>query len=190
MQIQPGDTPPPVMSFFGFRGRAPAAGKLLHHSTNERTHDIIRANLDRSPMYAGIIEGIGPRYCPSIEDKINRFADKTSHQIFLEPEGLNSTELYPNGISTSPPLTLQLDLIHSISGLENAHVTRPGYAIEYDYFDPQDLRHSLETKFVHNLSLLAKSTAPQATKKRALRVCLRALMRIARERPRCLDAAS
>jgi tRNA uridine 5-carboxymethylaminomethyl modification enzyme len=151
MQVQPGDTPLPVMSFLGSVAEHPQQVNCYITHTNERTHDIIRANLDRSPMYAGIIEGIGPRYCPSIEDKINRFADKTSHQIFLEPEGLNSTELYPNGISTSLPFDVQLDLIHSISGLENAHVTRPGYAIEYDYFDPQDLRHSLETKFVQNL---------------------------------------
>lgn len=151
MQVQPGDTPLPVMSFLGSVAEHPEQVNCYITHTNERTHDIIRANLDRSPMYAGVIEGIGPRYCPSIEDKINRFADKTSHQIFMEPEGLNSNELYPNGISTSLPFDVQLDLIHSIQGLENAHVTRPGYAIEYDYFDPQDLRHSLETKFVNNL---------------------------------------
>jgi tRNA uridine 5-carboxymethylaminomethyl modification enzyme len=119
--------------------------------TNERTHDIIRNNLDRSPMYAGVIEGIGPRYCPSIEDKVTRFADKNSHQIFVEPEGLNSNELYPNGISTSLPFDVQIELIHSMVGFENAHITRPGYAIEYDFFDPQDLKHSLETRFVNNL---------------------------------------
>lgn len=151
MQVQPGDTPLPVMSFMGNVNEHPQQINCYITHTNERTHDIIRANLDRSPMYAGVIEGIGPRYCPSIEDKITRFADKTSHQIFVEPEGLNSTELYPNGISTSLPFDVQLDLIHSISGFENAHITRPGYAIEYDYFDPQDLRHSLETKFVNNL---------------------------------------
>ena len=119
--------------------------------TNERTHEIIRNNLHRSPMFAGVIEGIGPRYCPSIEDKVTRFADKTSHQVFVEPEGLTSMELYPNGISTSLPFDVQLEYIHSIRGFENAHITRPGYAIEYDYFNPQDLRHSLETKFVNNL---------------------------------------
>lgn len=151
MQVQPGDTPLPVMSFLGSVAEHPQQVNCYITHTNERTHDIIRANLHRSPMYAGVIEGIGPRYCPSIEDKINRFADKTSHQIFVEPEGLNSTELYPNGISTSLPFDVQLDLIHSITGFENAHITRPGYAIEYDYFNPQDLRHSLETKFVHNL---------------------------------------
>lgn len=151
MQEQAGDTPLPVMSFLGNVSEHPQQINCYITHTNERTHDIIRANLDRSPMYAGVIEGVGPRYCPSIEDKIMRFADKTSHQIFVEPEGLNSNELYPNGISTSLPFDVQLDLIHSITGFENAHVTRPGYAIEYDFFDPQDLRHSLETKFVHNL---------------------------------------
>ena len=151
MQIQPGDTPLPVMSYLGDVSEHPQQINCYITHTNERTHDVIRANLDRSPMYAGVIEGIGPRYCPSIEDKIMRFADKTSHQIFMEPEGLNSNELYPNGISTSLPFDVQLDLVHSIRGLENAHITRPGYAIEYDYFNPQDLRHSLETKFVNNL---------------------------------------
>ncbi|WP_430460765.1 tRNA uridine-5-carboxymethylaminomethyl(34) synthesis enzyme MnmG [Thalassolituus sp. LLYu03] len=151
MQEQPGDTPLPVMSFMGSVAEHPQQVNCYITHTNERTHDIIRANLHRSPMYAGVIEGIGPRYCPSIEDKINRFADKTSHQVFVEPEGLNSTELYPNGISTSLPFDVQLDLIHSIRGFENAHVTRPGYAIEYDYFDPQQLKHSLETKCMNNL---------------------------------------
>ncbi len=151
MQAQPGDTPLPVMSYMGHVSEHPEQVNCYITHTNERTHEIIRANLDRSPMYAGVIEGIGPRYCPSIEDKIMRFADKTSHQIFVEPEGLNSNELYPNGISTSLPFDVQLDLIHSIKGFENAHITRPGYAIEYDYFNPQDLRHSLETKFVNNL---------------------------------------
>ena len=151
MQVQPGDAPLPVMSFMGSVDEHPEQVNCYITHTNERTHEIIRNNLDRSPMYAGVIEGIGPRYCPSIEDKITRFADKTSHQVFVEPEGLNSNELYPNGISTSLPFDVQLDLIHSIRGFENAHVTRPGYAIEYDYFDPQDLKHSLETKFVNNL---------------------------------------
>ena len=151
MQEQPGDTPLPVMSFMGSVSEHPQQVSCYIAHTNERTHDIIRANLDRSPMFAGVIEGVGPRYCPSIEDKVTRFADKTSHQVFVEPEGLNSNELYPNGISTSLPFDVQLDLIHSIPGFENAHITRPGYAIEYDYFDPQDLKHSLETKFVNNL---------------------------------------
>ncbi|MCW8856843.1 MAG: tRNA uridine-5-carboxymethylaminomethyl(34) synthesis enzyme MnmG, partial [Kangiella sp.] len=115
------------------------------------THDIIRSGLDRSPMYSGVIEGVGPRYCPSIEDKIMRFSDKNSHQIFVEPEGLNSNELYPNGISTSLPFDVQMDLVRSIKGFENAHITRPGYAIEYDYFDPRDLKASLETKFIKGL---------------------------------------
>jgi len=151
MQEQPGDTPLPVMSFMGSVSEHPQQVSCYIAHTNERTHDIIRANLDRSPMFAGVIEGVGPRYCPSIEDKVTRFADKTSHQVFVEPEGLNSNELYPNGISTSLPFDVQLDLIHSIPGFKNAHITRPGYAIEYDYFDPQDLKHSLETKFVNNL---------------------------------------
>jgi tRNA uridine 5-carboxymethylaminomethyl modification enzyme len=151
MEEQAGDTPLPVMSFMGSVDEHPEQVSCFITHTNERTHEIIRNNLHRSPMYAGVIEGIGPRYCPSIEDKVTRFADKTSHQIFVEPEGLNSNELYPNGISTSLPFDVQLDLIHSMVGFENAHITRPGYAIEYDYFDPQDLKHSLETKFVNNL---------------------------------------
>jgi tRNA uridine 5-carboxymethylaminomethyl modification enzyme len=151
MQEQPGDTPLPVMSFMGSVDQHPEQVSCYITHTNEKVHDIIRANLDRSPMYAGVIEGVGPRYCPSIEDKVMRFADKNSHQIFVEPEGLNSNELYPNGISTSLPFDVQLDMIHSMVGFENAHITRPGYAIEYDYFNPQDLKHSLETKYVPNL---------------------------------------
>lgn len=151
MQEQAGDTPLPVMSFMGSVDEHPEQISCYITHTNEKTHDIIRNNLDRSPMYAGVIEGVGPRYCPSIEDKVMRFADKDSHQIFVEPEGLNSNELYPNGISTSLPFDVQLDLIHSMTGFENAHITRPGYAIEYDYFNPQDLKHSLETRFVNNL---------------------------------------
>ena len=151
MQVQPGDLPLPVMSFMGNVNEHPEQVNCYITHTNERTPEIIRANLDRSPMYAGVIEGIGPRYCPSIEDKVMRFADKNSHQIFIEPEGLRTHELYPNGISTSLPFDVQLDLIHSMVGLEKAHITRPGYAIEYDYFNPQDLKHNLETKFVPNL---------------------------------------
>ena len=151
MQEQPGDTPLPVMSFMGSVDQHPEQVSCYITHTNEKVHDIIRANLDRSPMYAGVIEGVGPRYCPSIEDKVMRFADKNSHQIFVEPEGLNSNELYPNGISTSLPFDVQLNMIHSMVGFENAHITRPGYAIEYDYFNPQDLKHSLETKYVPNL---------------------------------------
>ena len=151
MTEQPGDTPLPVMSFLGNRAQHPEQVSCWITHTNSKTHEIIAKNLDRSPMYAGVIEGIGPRYCPSIEDKIHRFADKDSHQIFLEPEGLKTHELYPNGISTSLPFDVQLDLVHSIRGMENAHIIRPGYAIEYDYFDPRDLKYSLETKVIHGL---------------------------------------
>jgi len=151
MGLQPGDTPTPVMSYMGSLAQHPEQICCYVTRTNERTHDIIRSGFDRSPMYTGVIEGTGPRYCPSIEDKINRFADKDSHQIFVEPEGLTTHELYPNGISTSLPFDVQIDLIRSIEGFENAHITRPGYAIEYDYFNPQDLKHSLETKFIENL---------------------------------------
>ena len=151
MTEQPGDTPLPVMSFMGSREQHPEQVSCWITHTNAKTHEIISQNLDRSPMYAGVIEGVGPRYCPSIEDKIHRFADKDSHQIFLEPEGLKTNELYPNGISTSLPFDVQLDLVHSIRGMENAYITRPGYAIEYDYFDPRDLKYSLETKVIAGL---------------------------------------
>ncbi len=148
---QPGDEPVPVFSFLGSAEAHPRQVSCWITHTNERTHEIIRDGLDRSPMFTGVIEGVGPRYCPSIEDKVTRFAEKSSHQIFLEPEGLNTHEVYPNGVSTSLPYDIQLDLIHSMKGLENAHVTRPGYAIEYDYFDPQGLKSSLETKALSNL---------------------------------------
>jgi len=151
LEEQPGDSPVPVMSYLGNREMHPDQVSCHIAHTNERTHEIIFANLDRSPMYSGSIEGVGPRYCPSIEDKVHRFADKASHQIFIEPEGLDTHELYPNGISTSLPFDVQLEVVRSIKGLENAHITRPGYAIEYDFFDPRDLKHTLETKFVHNL---------------------------------------
>ena len=151
MAIQPGDSPRPVMSYLGNREQHPQQISCYVTKTNERTHDIIRSGLDRSPMYTGVIEGTGPRYCPSIEDKIHRFSEKDSHQIFVEPEGLTTHELYPNGISTSLPFDVQLELVRSIKGFENAHITRPGYAIEYDYFNPQDLKQSLETKFIENL---------------------------------------
>ncbi len=151
MQAQPGDTPRPVMSFLGSRAMHPQQVNCWITHTNLQTHDIIRGGLDRSPMYTGVIEGVGPRYCPSIEDKIHRFADKDSHQVFIEPEGLSTHELYPNGISTSLPFDVQIALVRSIRGMENAHITRPGYAIEYDYFNPQDLRHTLETKVIANL---------------------------------------
>ena len=151
MSEQPGDNPEPVFSFLGSVNQHPAQLPCWMTSTNARTHDIIRANLDRSPMYSGVIEGVGPRYCPSIEDKIHRFADKDSHNIFLEPEGLTTHEIYPNGISTSLPFDVQLDIVRSIRGLENANILRPGYAIEYDYFDPRNLKSSLETKSIGGL---------------------------------------
>lgn len=151
MQEQPGDFPTPVMSYMGSVEQHPQQIPCFITKTTEQTHDIIRGGFDRSPMFTGVIEGTGPRYCPSIEDKINRFADKDSHQIFVEPEGLSTHELYPNGISTSLPFDVQLNLVRSIPGFENAHITRPGYAIEYDFFNPQDLKHSLETKFVKGL---------------------------------------
>jgi tRNA uridine 5-carboxymethylaminomethyl modification enzyme len=148
---QPGDTPTPVMSYLGSRDMHPRQVSCHITHTNEHSHQLIRDNLERSPMFSGVIEGVGPRYCPSIEDKVHRFADKDSHQIFLEPEGLDTHELYPNGISTSLPFDVQLQVVRSIRGLENAHITRPGYAIEYDFFDPRDLKHSLETRCLHNL---------------------------------------
>lgn len=151
MQEQPGDTPTPYFSYISEKNSHPQQIPCFITYTNEKTHDVIRGGLDRSPMYSGVIEGIGPRYCPSIEDKIVRFADKDKHQIFIEPEGLTTHEVYPNGISTSLPFDVQVDLVRSIAGLENAHITRPGYAIEYDYFDPRDLKQSLETKFVNGL---------------------------------------
>jgi tRNA uridine 5-carboxymethylaminomethyl modification enzyme len=151
LEAQWGDTPRPVMSYLGNQGQHPQQVCCWITHTNEKTHAIIRGGLDRSPMYTGVIEGIGPRYCPSIEDKVHRFSDKNSHQIFVEPEGLNTHELYPNGISTSLPFDVQLNLVRSIKGFENAHMTRAGYAIEYDYFEPRDLKHSLETKFVAGL---------------------------------------
>ena len=152
MEEQPGDLDPvPVFSFLGRPEQHPQQLPCWITHTNSRTHDIIRGGLDRSPMYTGVIEGVGPRYCPSIEDKIHRFASKESHQIFLEPEGLTTNEFYPNGISTSLPFDVQLELVHSIRGMENAHILRPGYAIEYDYFDPRGLKASLESKAIEGL---------------------------------------
>jgi len=152
MEEQPGDLDPvPVFSVMGSAALHPQQLPCWITHTNAHTHDIIRAGLDRSPMYTGVIEGVGPRYCPSIEDKIHRFADKDAHQIFLEPEGLTTNEFYPNGISTSLPFDVQLDLVHSMRGLENAHILRPGYAIEYDYFDPRGLKSSLETRAIQGL---------------------------------------
>ncbi len=152
LEEQPGDLDPiPVFSYMGNVAMHPRQLPCWITHTNARTHDIIRGGLDRSPMYSGVIEGVGPRYCPSIEDKIHRFADKQSHQVFLEPEGLDTHEVYPNGVSTSLPFDVQLDLIHSLPGLENAHIMRPGYAIEYDYFDPRGLKSTLETKAISGL---------------------------------------
>ncbi|HSD96416.1 MAG TPA: tRNA uridine-5-carboxymethylaminomethyl(34) synthesis enzyme MnmG [Sulfuricaulis sp.] len=151
LAAQPGDEPTPVFSFMGSRAEHPRQVACHITYTNERTHEIIRAGLDRSPMYTGVIEGVGPRYCPSVEDKVMRFADKDRHQIFVEPEGLNTHEVYPNGISTSLPFDVQWDLVRSIKGFENAVITRPGYAIEYDYFDPRDLQPTLETKALPGL---------------------------------------
>lgn len=148
---QPGDSPVPVFSFLGDAAQHPAQVNCYIAKTNEKTHDIIRSQLSRSAMYGGMIEGIGPRYCPSIEDKVVRFADKESHQIFIEPEGLGVHEVYPNGISNSLPFDVQLDFLRSMHGLENAHITRPGYAIEYDFFDPRDLQATLETKIIAGL---------------------------------------
>lgn len=151
LQAQPGDTPTPVFSFLGKREQHPPQVSCHITHTNQQTHEIIRGGLARSPMYAGVIEGVGPRYCPSIEDKIVRFADKDSHQIFIEPEGLDTHEIYPNGISTSLPFDIQYQLVRSMKGFENAHITRPGYAIEYDFFDPRDLTSSLQTKYIEGL---------------------------------------
>ena len=151
LETQHGDNPTPVFSFMGNRAEHPTQIPCFITHTNEKTHDVIRENLDRSPMYAGVIEGIGPRYCPSIEDKVMRFADKNSHQIFIEPEGLTTHELYPNGISTSLPFDVQMQIVRSMKGFENAHIVRPGYAIEYDFFDPRDLKQTYETKFIKGL---------------------------------------
>lgn len=151
LEQQHGDTPIPVFSFMGKKEDHPMQIPCFITHTNEKTHDVIRNNLDRSPMYSGVIEGIGPRYCPSIEDKVMRFADKNSHQIFIEPEGLTTTELYPNGISTSLPFDVQVKIVQSMNGFENAQIMRPGYAIEYDFFDPRDLKQSYETKFINGL---------------------------------------
>ena len=151
LQEQWGDTPEPVMSYLGHIEDHPQQTCCWITYTNKKTHKIIHSGMDRSPLYTGVIDGVGPRYCPSIEDKVVRFADKDQHQIFIEPEGLDTYELYPNGISTSLPFDIQLDLVRSIKGFENAHITRPGYAIEYDYFNPQDLHYSLETKSIKGL---------------------------------------
>ncbi len=151
LESQPGDTPVPVFSYLGDASQHPEQVHCHITHTNQNTHDLIAEALDRSPLYGGVIEGVGPRYCPSIEDKVVRFADRNSHQIFIEPEGLNTTEIYPNGISTSLPYDVQIALVRTIKGFENANITRPGYAIEYDFFDPRGLKHSLETKCIGGL---------------------------------------
>jgi tRNA uridine 5-carboxymethylaminomethyl modification enzyme len=173
---QPGDDPCPVLSYLGSVADHPRQVSCWITHTNEQTHDIIRGGLDRSPLYTGVIEGVGPRYCPSIEDKIHRFADKNSHQIFLEPEGLNSCEFYPNGISTSLPFDIQYALVRSMKGLEKAHITRPGYAIEYDFFDPRDLDDALQTRAIQGLFSPARLMARPVMKKRQPRAYWRDLM--------------
>lgn len=188
LQIQPGDTPTPVFSFTGNREQHPEQIACHITHTNKQTHDIIRDGLSRSPMYSGVIEGVGPRYCPSIEDKIVRFADKDSHQIFIEPEGLTTHEIYPNGISTSLPFDVQMQFVRSMKGFENAHITRPGYAIEYDFFDPRDLKASLETKYINGLFLPGRSMAQPVTKKRQRKVCWLPSMRLgccSKKKPGC-----
>ena len=189
LEAQAGDTDPiPVFSFLGSAGEHPQQRPCWITHTNERTHDIIRAGLNRSPMFTGVIEGVGPRYCPSVEDKIHRFASKTSHQIFLEPEGLSSNEIYPNGISTSLPFDVQIALVHSIRGLENAHIVRPGYAIEYDYYDPRALHRSLETKAIANLFFAGQingSTGYEEAAAQGLLAGVNAALRTRQREPWC-----
>jgi len=183
-----GDTPLPVMSYIGSVADHPRQVCCWITHTNERTHEIIRGGMDRSPMYTGVIEGVGPRYCPSIEDKVVRFADKDSHQVFIEPEGLNTHELYPNGISTSLPFDVQLNLVRSINGFENAHISRPGYAIEYDYFNPQDLKYSLENKFIDGLFFAGQingTTGYEEAAAQGLLAGLNAALKVQEREPWC-----
>ena len=188
LEEQPGDLPVPVFSFRGRPEEHPAQVPCHITRTNERTHQIIHAGLSRSPMYTGVIEGVGPRYCPSIEDKVVRFADKPSHQIFLEPEGLTANEIYPNGISTSLPFDVQWDLVRSLPGLDEARIVRPGYAIEYDFFDPRDLRSSLETKFVEGLFFAGQingTTGYEEAAAQGLLAGVNAALRVRGEDPWC-----
>ena len=188
LQEQWGDQPEPVMSYMGNVQEHPEQRCCWVTYTNEQTHDIIRQGLDRSPLFSGVIEGVGPRYCPSIEDKIHRFADKNSHQVFIEPEGLTTNELYPNGISTSLPFDVQVALVHTIKGFENAHITRPGYAIEYDFFDPRDLTKSLETKVLPGLYFAGQingTTGYEEAAAQGLLAGLNAALAIKGEEPWC-----
>jgi tRNA uridine 5-carboxymethylaminomethyl modification enzyme len=188
LEEQRGDEPRPVMSLLGSVADHPRQVCCWITHTNVHTHDIIHSGLDRSPMYTGVIEGVGPRYCPSIEDKVNRFADKNSHQIFIEPEGLNTHEIYPNGISTSLPFDIQQQFVRSIKGFENAHITRPGYAIEYDFFNPQDLQYSLETKFINNLYFAGQingTTGYEEAGAQGLLAGINAALRVQEKAPWC-----
>ena len=188
LQTQPGDDPVPVFSFLGSADQHPRQVECHITHTNERTHEIIRAGLDRSPMYTGVIDGVGPRYCPSIEDKIVRFADKSSHQIFVEPEGLNTHEVYPNGISTSLPFDVQYQMVRSMRGFGNARIMRPGYAIEYDFFDPRDLKSSLETRFIEGLFFAGQingTTGYEEAAAQGLIAGLNAARRVSGHQPWC-----
>ncbi len=188
LEVQPGDDPAPVFSFLGRREDHPPQVPCHIARTTARTHEIIRGALDRSPMYAGVIEGVGPRYCPSIEDKVVRFADRDSHQVFIEPEGLESNELYPNGISTSLPFDVQWQLVRSMKGFENARITRPGYAIEYDFFDPRDLKASLETKFIEGLFFAGQingTTGYEEAAAQGLLAGANAALRVSEREPWC-----